>query len=75
MKRIKFACLEQTIHFYVQDATAIRTAKDEFEMYKKGLERNKTTYKILSEEPQSDGSLIVKLKKQYNSYDCGTYLE
>ena len=75
MKRIKFACLEQTIHFYVQDPTAIRTAKDEFEMYKKNLERNKTTYKILSEELQSDGSLIVKLKKQYNSYDCGTYLE
>lgn len=75
MKRIKSACLEQTLHFYVQDATAIRTAKDEFEMYKKGLDRNQTAYKILSEEAQPDGSLIVKLKKQYNSYDCGSYLD
>ena len=75
MKRIKFACLEQTLHFYVQDTTAIRTAKDEFEMYKKKLEHTKTAYKVLSEEPQPDGSLIVRLKKQYNSYDCGTYLD
>lgn len=75
MKRIKFACLEQTLHFFVQDATALRTAKDEFEMYKKNLDRNKTVYKILSEEEQPDGSLMVKLKKQYNSYDCGNYLD
>lgn len=75
MKRIKSACLEQTLHFYVQDSTALRTAKDEFELYKKGLERNKTAYKVLSEEVQSDGSLIVKLKKQYNSYNCGSYLD
>ncbi len=74
MKRIKHACLEQTLHFYVQDSTAIRSAKDEFEIYKKGLERNKTAFKVLSEETQPDGSLIVKLKKQYNSYDCGEYM-
>lgn len=75
MKRIKYACLEQTLHFFVQDSTALRTAKDEFEMYKKGLDRNKTAYKVLSEEEQSDGSLIVKLKKQYNSYAYGDYLD
>ena len=75
MKRIKYACLEQTLHFFVQDSTALRTAKDEFEMYKKGLARNKTAYKVLSEEAQPDGSLIVKLKKQYNTYDCGSYLD
>lgn len=75
MKRIKCACLEQTLHFFVQDSGALRTAKDEFEMYKKGLERNKTAYKVLSEETQPDGSLIVKLKKQYNTYDCGSYLD
>ena len=75
MKRIKYACLEQTLHFFVQDSGALRTSQDEFALYKKGLERNHTAYKVLSEEPQPDGSLIVKLKKQYNTYDCGPYLD
>lgn len=75
MKRIQYACLEQTLHFYVQDPTALRTAKDEFASYIKGLEHNRTAYKVLSEETQPDGSLIVKLKKQYNAYDCGSYLD
>ncbi|MGN0135585.1 hypothetical protein [Anaerotignum sp.] len=75
MKRIKYACLEQTLHFFVQDSSALRTPKDEFELYKKGLERNKTAYKVLSEETQPDGSLIVKLKKQYNTYDYGSYMD
>lgn len=75
MKRIKFACLEQTLHFFVQDPATLRTARTEFENYKKDLDRNKTAYKILSEEDQADGSLIVKLKKQYNTYDCGSYMD
>ncbi len=74
MKRIKSACLEQTLHFFSQDSSALRSPKDEFEIYKKGLERNKTAYQILSEETQPDGSLIVKLKKQYNTYPCGDYM-
>ena len=74
MKRIKYACLEQTLHFFVQDTSTLRTARTEFENYKRDLDRNKTAYKILSEEEQADGSLIVKLKKQYNTYDCGSYL-
>lgn len=75
MKRIKYACLEQTLHFFVQDSAPLRTAKNEFELYKKGLEHNHTAYKVLSEEMQPDGSLIVKLKKQYNAYDFGSYLD
>jgi len=75
MKRIKTACLEQTLHFYIQDTSTLRTAEHEFDAYIKGLERNKTAYKVVSKEKQADGSLIVKLKKQYNSYPCGEYME
>ena len=32
-------------------------------------------YKILAEETQPDGSVIVKIKRQYNNYDCGDYLK
>ncbi len=47
----------------------------EFEQYKKGLERNRTKYKIIEESEQSDGSIIVKVIKQYNASPVGDYLD
>ena len=38
------------------------------------MDRNRTGYKVLEELPQADGSLIVRLKRQYNNYDVGDYL-
>jgi hypothetical protein len=32
-------------------------------------------YKILGEETQKDGSIIVKVKKQISGYDIGDYLD
>ncbi len=79
MKRIKYACLEQTIHFQLKDGisspAAIQAVKEEYQMYRARLDRARTKYKILSEQEQPDGSLIVELKKQYNSYDPGSYLD
>lgn len=78
MKRIIAACIEQTLHFQLKDgedgAAAPEALRMEIESYKRQLERKRTKYKLVSEEAQPDGSVIVKIKKQYNYYDCGDYL-
>ena len=78
MKRIKAACLEQTIHFMLKEDLphddAVQFVKAEYEHYLAQLERNRTQYRILEKTEQPDGSLLVKLKKQYNSYDCTPYM-
>lgn len=78
MKRIKYACLEQTIHFMLKDDLphddAVRGVQNDISVYKAQMERSRTKYRILSEETQADGSVIMKIKKQYNHYDCGDYL-
>lgn len=78
MKRIRAACLEQTIHFLLKDGITSETdrqqVKREFEAYKAQLERNKTPYKIIEEQEQPDGSLMVKIKRQNNSQPVGDYL-
>lgn len=77
MKRIKAACLEQTIHFMLRDGypgeMAKREVKQEVEKYKNQLERNQTKYKIMEETEQADGSVILKIKKQYNGHAIGDY--
>jgi hypothetical protein len=79
MKRIQAACLNQTIHFLLKDDVprdeATKGVKAEFEAYKKKLEHSRTVYKILDEQAQADGSIIVKIKKQINQYDVGGYLD
>ena len=39
------------------------------------LEKSKTEYKILEENEQPDGSVIIKIKKQYNNAPVGSYLD
>jgi len=78
MKRIKAACLEQTVCFMLKEdlphAEAVRYVQAEYEHYLAQMDRNRTQYRILEKTEQPDGSLLVKLKKQYNSYDCGPYM-
>lgn len=78
MKRIKAACLEQTIHFQLKDdmprEEAAKFVEAEYAHYLAQMDRNRTVYRILEKNEQKDGSLIVKLKKQYNSYDCTPYM-
>ena len=64
MKRILEACLEQTIKF---------EPKEDYEKYKKDLERKSIKYTII-EEIENHESITVKLKKQYNGYPCGNYM-
>lgn len=78
MRRVKYACLEQTLHFSLRDALTPeetnRLVRAEYDQYKADLERKRIPYKIVSETVQLDGSIIVKVKKQYNAHDCGDYL-
>ena len=78
MKRIKAACLEQTICFTLKEdlahAEAVRYVQAEYEHYLAQMDRNRTQYRILEKTEQPDGSLLVRLKKQYNSYDCSPYM-
>ncbi len=78
MKRVKSACICQTLHFMLKEDLgrdyAITLVKQEVEQYKKGLERNNTKYKIVEQTDEPDGSIILKVIKQYNSSPVGDYL-
>ena len=54
---------------------AVRLVRDEVAHYKKNLERNHTRYKIVEETEQPDGSILVKVIKQYNTSPVGDYLD
>ena len=75
MKRIKSACILQTLVFSQKDdlglslETILNQNRDELEKYKKTLERTGSTgtrYQILDETLQQDGSLLIHVRKQYN---------
>lgn len=79
MKRVKAACICQTLHFMLKDDLghdyAVKMVKDEVQKYKASLDKNRTKYKIISEETQSDGSVMIKIIKQYNTSPIGDYLD
>ncbi|MBQ7598429.1 MAG: hypothetical protein IJU56_07605 [Clostridia bacterium] len=79
MKRVKAACICQTLHFMLKDDLghdyAVKLVKEEVEKYKASLDKNRTKYKIVSEETQSDGSVMIKIIKQYNTSPVGDYLD
>lgn len=72
MKRVKAACILQTLVFMQKEdcglsKTAIlETNRREVENYKKTLEHTRTRYQIVSEDEQEDGSIIIRVRKQYN---------
>lgn len=79
MKRVKAACICQTLHFMLKDDLrhdyAVKLVKEEVEKYKDSLDKNRAKYKIVSEETQSDGSIKIKIIKQYNTSPVGDYLD
>ena len=76
MKRIKEACLLQTIHFQLkEDLPHGDAVQAEVEHYKAQLDRNRTQYKITRQEEQPDGSILIHIKKQYNNHSCGAYMD
>ncbi len=72
MKRVKAGCILQTLVFsqkpemgYSKDRT-LKLNHEEFEHYKATLERARTRYQIDETVEQEDGSLMVRVRKQYN---------
>ena len=78
MKRIKAACICQTLHFMLKENVghdyALKLVQEEVSHYKQSLERNHTQYKILEENTLEDGSIMIKIIKQYNQSPVGDYL-
>ena len=78
MKRVKAACICQTLHFMLKEDVAhdwaVEQVRQEVEQYKKTLERNYTKYKIIEQTTQADGSIMLKIIKQYNTSPVGDYL-
>ena len=73
MKRVQAACIMQTLVFSQKPEAgfskeqAERINRDEFETYKKTLERTRVRYRIAKEEVREDGALVVHVRKQYNA--------
>ena len=79
MKRVKAACICQTLHFLLKDDLghdyAVKLVNEEVAKYKASLDKNRTKYKLVSEETQPDGSVMIKIIKQYNTSPVGDYLD
>lgn len=79
MKRVKAACITQTLHFLLKEDVghdyALQLVQAEVAKYKNQLDKGGTKYKILSEETMEDGSIMIEIKKQYNTSPVGSYLD
>ena len=79
MKRIQSACLKQTILFRAKDESlpiehARKLAQEDLDNYLAQLNRNKTVYRIEEQTALEDGSILIRILRQYNHYPAGTYL-
>ena len=72
MKRVQAACILQTLVFMQKEdcglskKSIIEANRREFDSYKQKMEKARTRYQIVSQEEQDDGSLVVRVRKQYN---------
>lgn len=72
MKRVKAACILQTLVFAQKDEKLydkehmLKVNREEVDRYKASLERARTRYQIVDEVEQEDGSILMHVRKQYN---------
>ena len=72
MKRIQSACIMQTLIFAQKPdmgystEQARRLNREEITRYKDAMDHAKTRYVLVSETEQDDGSIVIRIKKQYN---------
>ena len=72
MKRVKVACILQTLVFAQKDDCGLtreqqlKINRSEVNHYKATMDRNRTRYRIVEETEQADGSVLVRVRKQYN---------
>ncbi len=82
MKHVKAACIFQTLVFsqkeeynYSQEE-ALNYNKEEVQKYKASLDKVHARYKIMEESQLNDGSIILKIRKQYNdTCDVNEYFD
>lgn len=78
MKRVKAACICQTLLFAQKEElgaeSAARQTAAEVAAYKQRLERSRVQYRVVEETAQPDGSVLLKIIKQYNQSPVGDYL-
>lgn len=79
MKRVKAACITQTLHFLLKEDVghdyAVKLVQEEVARYKGKLEKDGIKHIILREEKQDDDSIIIEIKKQYSTSPVGNYLD
>ncbi len=79
MKRVKAACICQTLHFLLKDDLGhdqtMKLVREEVDNYKASLDKKRTKYRIVNEETLPDGSVIIKIIKQYSTSPTGNYLD
>lgn len=72
MKRVKAACIFQTLVFSQKEDCGmtreqqLAANREELRRYRATMDRQKTRYRITEETEQSDGSVLVRVRKQYN---------
>lgn len=72
MKRVKAACIMQTLVFAQKEDCGLsrekqlRVNRDEVNRYKETMARSRIRYQITDEAEQDNGSIIVRVRKQYN---------
>lgn len=72
MKRVKAACIFQTLIFAQKEDCGfpreqqLKLNRDEVDRYKSSMDRCRTRYKITEETEQQDGSILLRVRKQYN---------
>lgn len=65
MKRIESACLVQTMIF---------DSREEFELFKKQLEKKRIPYQVDDVEVRSEGGVCVQMRRRYVHYPVGDYI-
>jgi len=72
MKRVKAACILQTLVFAQKDDCGLTREQqlkinhDDVVRYEATMDRSRTRYQITEETEQADGSVLVRVRKQYN---------
>lgn len=71
MRRILTACLLQTMRF---DTVKDADPRKDYELYCQRMEKSGVKFAVDEETVEPDGSIVIKVRKQYNSYKTDGYL-
>lgn len=72
MKRVKAACILQTLVFSQKDDCGmsreqqLKVNHDDVNRYKAIMDKTRVRYQITDETDQPDGSVVIRVRKQYN---------